>query len=415
MMRSRFMQSMFFLCLIIFAGMFWGCGDDLTSKLSSPDMSRDISININEPTGDVAFLQWCQNWELDCPTGEPENVPYSQDPWTAEQWKAAVAIHKALLESSSDLAVLRTELDDPLLLRVMRRLKVENEFNSLKARLDVSKFTAVSGKQGKMIVNTAEPTDFIAPSRLVIHNDKEINLSVNAQFDLVINGVALKSQGGTSDGLKGISITNKNVMNMIGVNQTVADVPIKYSFHDFLGIDFSSSEQIEPPQYNDIVPVLVPVRDWLIKGKRDLDLKKVTISEITKNLIVLMPNVDQISMMTRIMNKTERIYSTAGSRGKVLFSLDAVQPFECILNNKISLTFNQQFGLESLSKLSESTATLTLFGVKAKPMTGPFQPTFDLRRIDLLKDKIVVQDVPIIGSYEIDVNNSSEPTTLSCE
>lgn len=405
-MKTRFQTALVFSAIFILLGCVWGCGKDNDSDLLSD--SDELRFNIT-------FKQWCQNWNLVCPTGEPENVPSPDAPWTVEQWKAALGIYKAFLESASDLGIKRTELNDPILLGLAKRLKQEKALDLLKARLDGSKFSNISVKSGKIKITASEPADYVTKSHLVVHNDQEVNLSVNSQLELMGSGILLKSQNGASDGLKGLSMSAKNVVNILGESQVISQVPIKYSFEEILGIDLGSEEQSNTLGYKEIVPELASIRDWLVKGQRDLDLRKNTITEVAKYVSTLTSNSDDVAMILNIMKKMDRLYSTATSRAKALFTSEANQSFQCVVNKKVQLTFSNQFGLTSLDKLSDVGTSIMVFGVKAKLVVGPVQPSFTLGRIDLEKEKIVVQDVPVLGSYTIDLNNtSSESNTLTC-
>ncbi len=383
------------------------CGTEIDSRLNS--------FNTVSPS-EITFLDWCAAWQLTCPTGPAENVPDPQKPWTVAEWQSALAVYKALLASPSNSKFLRSDLDDADLVNSMKQLKKEKELSLLKARLDGSKFNAFLAYQGKVVVTAQQPSDFQTKSGLIIHNEGTTSIQVSGDREISTEGVEIRSNAVSSvrEILKGFSITAPNVLNLKGSTQTITGVPIKFAFTEILGIDFGNQEGAVPT-YKDIVPTIAPLRDWIVKGQRDLDLGPDTFLQLEQNIPVFIPNQNDANMVRSLLKKITRVLSTAESRKTQLIKAEAPQTFSCTANGKIRLDFEKSFGLQNISKLSAESAMVSIFGIKAKLIVGPIQPNFQLTRIDLEPTKIIVRNVPGIGSYTIDMTNQSEQSSMTCQ
>lgn len=383
--------------LFVPAAALQGCG----ASSSSSDLDEAAQPEV------ASFQEWCTAWGLTCPTTPPDNVPSADHPWSAAQWQSAFALVKATASSPGNVRITRAELDDQNLATALQHLGGAEMLAQLKQRLDASKVQSVGVTAGGFSLAASAPADFAAQSGLVVHNDVAVTARVTDAFDVAVTGLDVHGQTDAADALAGFGVTNVNVLDWRGPSTAVAGVPIKFAFQELAGVELGGDAPTAMPGYQQLQPAMMPLKDWITTGQRDVDLRREAFQAYAQHLPRLVDDQQMATALRYILERVKTVQSTAASRRQKLVQGEATGEIRCNAGDQAQIMIQPQFGITSLTRLSATSSQVALYGIKVKPLTGAIRPTITLNRIDFEPTRIVVRDVPIMGTYVIDMSDSS--------
>jgi len=363
----------------------------------------------------TSFSQWCEEWHLTCPTGTPANVPIADHPWSVTQWHDFFGAINGVTTSPSDFAVTRAELDDANLKAVVADFHAEPLFDQIRQRLDASNFQTVTLADGALTATAAQPATFATPAGLQIQNAAQMTLRITSDQGLAVSGLTLGSVAtGASEDVHVAGVTAQNIMQWQGEHVGVDAVPIKFLAQEVAGLDLSGQD-FATFDYADLAPALAPLKTWLTTGQRDIDLEHASFTQIAAALPSIIADQGLAQAFAHAFQHVTSMKSTAASRGAHLVAGVATQEIRCNLGDKATLMIEPQFGVQSLTALGSDGATIHLYGVKAKTAGGILTPTMTLDQIDLTPTKIVIYNIPIVGTYTIDMTKDLPTMAITCD
>lgn len=373
---------------------------------------RADSEGLKDGYDDSTFQAWCGEWALACPTTPPANVPDPNAPWSDAQWRNAFAILKAVGETPGTVGVTRAELADRALDQVASRMGIATLLQNLRARLDQSHFDHLTLAHGGVELTSAAATDYQTASGLTVSTATGVAMHVEATDDVILTGVTLGSAAGASERLASWRVTGQNVLSWTGDTRRVNDVPIKFMLDEVTGIDLGT-EDIAMPKYVDLQPVIMQLKNWLTTGTRNLELPRSTFSALATNLPPLLKDQPMAIAVGSILRRLKTLTSTALTRQTKLVQGTATGEIHCRAGSMAEMIITSDFGVESLTTDGTNVAAV-LYGIKARPTSGIIR-AFDVRRVSLEPKKIVIRDVPILGTFTLDMTDpDNQDMELDC-
>jgi hypothetical protein len=83
-------------------------------------------------------------------------------------------------------------------------------------------------------------------------------------------------------------------------------------------------------------------------------------------------------------------------------SVSLTREIRCEIPEKAEVILEANFGLTSVESIDDG-VRIDTFGIRVRPARGLVRPWFRLNRMDLIKDAMVIRDVPILKTFTIEV------------
>lgn len=378
---------------LVLLGLLHGCG---TSP--EPSLSR-TKANVLVP-----YDQWCEGWGLTCPTGDAANVPSQEHPWTKAQWKNAFAAAEAVVGSPSDVRFSRADADDAALKQALDAFGLGDLLVQVKHRIDAAGLDELKFGGGALTFSAQRESSYQAPSGLVVASQRSATLRFDPHGDVAVDGFSLRSQRGVAEPLQGFSVSDVNLMEWrASPSKKYADVPIQFFLDNILGIDLNAIHG--DASTSTFLNALAPLKDWLTAGQRDLSLGGPVFPALAANVPALLSDANDRAATKYILEHLTKLESTAAMRGAALARGESSSEIKCRLNNEAIIMVDTHFALTKVERLGDKKARAQLQGVRARPLRGLIRPTIQIATLDVTPDRIIIRDVPVIGTYEIDLND----------
>lgn len=356
---------------------------------------------------DMDFAAWCQAWQIDCPSTVPD-VPNSEAPWSAEQWRALFGVFEGIGLSRSQLVLSSTELNDRGLQAVVNALGLGEHFQRIKTRLDDMNFASIevqpgkrsagSGKiQGRLNIVSTAPSTLVGDSGLTMNQGTNFSLSIAPDRSIALAGLELGSRTTRAvERVQTLAVEEANVLTMNTAKASISGVPMAYIAEEYLHLE---DGQLPEPQlrYGDLIPVGYQFYTWLTTGIRDIDLGSVTMQRLASELPILLPELD--AGVPTLLKAITSVKSTRATRASQFIKAETRGPVQCQVGDKLEINIEREFGIRTLTRLDATSFRITVYGIKVKPLNMPIQPNFRLNRIDFEPTRIVIRDVPVLGQY----------------
>jgi hypothetical protein len=396
---------------LVGARLFFSCGPDPQREPASAPTQPELGLTETGRTGE-SFAAWCARLGVTCPPPPAANVPDADDPWTADEWRGVLATLRAVATGATHYTVTRAELDDANLTAAAEAFGLGDGLAKLRERLDASGFDHFD--VGDSLKVTADGTnERVAPSGLVVETAEVLDVAVTPADGVAVQGLAVSGPGGAGSAVTGFDVSGTNVLTFGGPAGDVVDAPIKFLFDEAFGMGTDADAGAEAPDYQDMQPGFVPMKNWLVTGTRDLDLRADEIAAAKAHLPRLIRDQAKRQNVDVLLSVLTSLKSTAASRADKLVQAQARRGFVCVVGDS-ELTFATSFGVQNITQRGDA-ANVTLYGVKARRLSGLVRPQFALNRLELQPTKIVIYDVPVIGTFTIDMTDpDSAPSTVSC-
>lgn len=379
----------------------------LLSCGSAPSLTKTDDVQ------SLNFKEWCAAWELTCPDGAPGNVPNPDKPWTASQWHDAMAVFGAFYASPSSVVITKDEAASPDLTIVAHQYGADDLLSGLRARLDSMGFQKAQMSATGVSLE-ASAANYVGSSGLVTHNNAEVEVSVASDFHLDPKGLAIGPKNPTAlERINEIFFADTNIVSWTGDNITVSGVPIDFLFEQALGMKFKMNTS--NPKYQDALPAILPMVRWMTTGQRDLDIGEDGFAVLRAHMPSLIDDAEMAKSMTYILQRTTRALSTVATRPQKLMQVTGKSEFECKANNMMNMRFATQFGIKNVVPLGDDGVTMVVYGITASILGESASDRFALSRIDMTPTKMIIYNVPLIGTYTVDMTNPNNQTSkLTC-
>jgi hypothetical protein len=290
-------------------------------------------------------------------------------------------------------------------------LKQDVALEKLKGHLDSAKFTQAAFGAGRL-AKGALTVEFNGENELQTKSALRVRASSRVRLEaedgsLRTAGLSLADgSGAKSSTLEGLAVTETNLLSWTGSTLAVSGVPIKRFLEDVLGVGLELPSPDTKPDIGATLKVISPIKDWLLKGDRKIVLNDETFRRLADSLPDLAQGDDQETLAYLLGHLTGlRAGQTRSGR---LIEAKADGQITCNAGNKAQMMLASEFGVRSIDKLSETSVSVTVYGIDARPMMGLIKPLIHLSRIDIEPTRIVVKNVPILGQWAMSFEELSE-------
>lgn len=388
-----------------------GCGAD--PRLVGADAPESLDGSRLE------FRSWCENWQLNCPDQEPEDVPIPGAPWSVAQWQAAFRVLSTLSQTSSSIQLTRAELDAEPLNAMASALGLEQDLTHLKDQLSQRHFDELrihpagvapnsQGETLALTLHASEPSTVTATSGLTVTQADEVALGIDVDQNVQVRGIAIGPQSSPATAaIEELTVTETNILRWSGSTTSVDRVPIAFFLRQILAFD---GQELPAPRlsYRDLVPAAYPFIQWLTSGERDIAVPASAFQAVAQQLPVISPTPYGRGFGS-LLGYLAELRSTRTSRAEHLLLARVEQAVVCRFGKLLEIIPDREFGIREVTALSATSFRTSFFGVSVKLPLLPIVPRFRIKQIDFEPTKIVLYDVPVFGRYEYDMSSNSLP------
>ncbi|MBF0312136.1 MAG: hypothetical protein HQK50_06560 [Oligoflexia bacterium] len=354
---------------------------------------------------ELPFEQWCTEWGLLCNHATP-----TVDDKVLSGIPTAMNLVEAFLLSDSIFKITDADLDDPALKLALEELGGEKILDFLFTYQKLLGLNEARKQQQEFVFNFAEAKEILTPSNLIFHYDPEVRLSVNAQhLEANLSGVSLKSSQSPSTYTQLLKYKVETTSHTTAAatfetdQEITTGAPLNFLIEEFrLGLEeLKSNKDASTEWLEKIIKVTPALATWLFCSDRVLDLDRNFLDTLLLEWPTLTTNNSNLQFLKVITESLDRLQTRTNANGSMIAA--TVQPkkyLNCKFSgSKATLSFESKFGIKDLKTIGDenNAMEITLYGVKAK--VGFLSKK--ITRVDLYKDKAVVQDIPVIGSYTI--------------
>ena len=385
------------------------------------------SSPVRSPDQTIEFSTWCEQWKIECPQGAPQDIPINGQPWNVEQWRAALGVLLALAETPSSIQVTRADVQADALSVMARAWGLESTLAQLDHRLDLMGFDYLQVRPGNpgvpltqetfpLTLHATARTTIVVPSGLTVEQSDDFQLGIDADRNVRMQGLRISPRDTEETvSIDAMTVTDTNVLRWRGQDVSVSHVPIAF----FLA-QYAASNEISLPSptfnYRDLVSAIHPFVTWLTSGERNIEVLSDTFQRLANELPVVSPTPWGRGLGAVAASITG-LLSTSESRAQQLLLARSDRSVICRFGSLVELIPEREFGIKSVTKLSETSFRTSFFGVRVRLPLLPLVPAFRIRQIDFEPTKIILYDVPLLGRYEYDMSSNSLPDidlTPSC-
>lgn len=360
----------------------------------------------------LSFQEWCGQWGLSgCPSNALE-LSRAEDPWNASQWRAAFGVAQALMQSPSRVTVTRAQMQDANLSSAMRLLGLDSRHKALLDRMDKQEMEALELGGGKTTLRSKQESDLDAPSGLHVHADATLEFSIEGT-QARVRGLRLSSRDASlADDVVSFNVNSANAATLSMAKEEVTGVPLAFIRSDVLLFGGAAPKPGKPPA--DRLFAAIPyLKSWLVSGQRDLSLNAGVMDAASRAVAVFGNDASKRQNLQAVLRAVDTLVSRSDTRGRALVQGTLRRGLRCMTSDgKNEINLKSQFGLRDVRALGQG-VTLDLYGVSITGKFGPFKRTFEPQRIDVSSSKIVIYNVPVVGSVTIDLKQQQE-SSLNC-
>lgn len=380
--------------------------------------SNGVTPDASTPQARVIkpFTAWCADWQLTCPTGAAPDMPSEGSPWTPEQWRSLMGAVRALTHDQVDVVVTRQELEDPDLVQAADLVGAGRLFASFKKLISDTGLSDARIGGGKVGLSFTGSGARQGVSGLQVRYEPATSLSVEEDRSIAVSGVAIESGHAARESVTGVAFTGKNIVDWkYPSGSKVIDAPIKFVFDEVVGVDFAVDSDVDP-EYAEIVKALGTLERWIKSGRREVALSRPTFEALEANLPALFDEPRHKNTVKYLFGRLVKLSSHEATRAQRLATGEASASISCALRGRAEITTSRNFSVDSMEPLRSGGVRLRFTGVSARPLRGLIRPTLSMRTLDLEPTKIVIHDVPVLGTYAIRMDDPSddEPFEVTC-
>ena len=411
--RNQALISAVVLCmLVVFLG---GCGDKgLTG--------RDALLQTAQ-TDTVAFAAFCHNWGLACPEGTAPNFPDAHAAYTVQQWQALSAIGAAFLNGSGEVTITRDEIEADTLGHVVNELGLAKWYDQLVGRIKTLGWRDGGIGGGAVRASFDAPTVYTGKSGAQYSLADTLQIGVDPQAALKFSGMKVSSANGAeSQAVETFSVTAANVGRLALDPLAVDGVPLAFLADETLGgIDLGGLKGANLDMQK-MARAMRPLFDWINQPGRNVILGEDFFGVARQKVPQWISGETAQNVLYPMTAALTSLAMHLGSTDQELFSIGQLKTAKLVCDmtqgsQKITMKFDSSFGLKSYEPLDDDAVRLELFGIKAT-VSSAMGMTITLGRIDITPEKIVIYNVPIVGTYEMklaDMKKSDEKSSFVCK
>ena len=382
-----------------------GCGiqhpqNELSKVQSNPYIFEQ---NLN-------FSEWCTNWNLNCPEGEPLPFPTESDQWDKNTWEGLGRLAAAGLFSPTEFDVPASEVNNPLFSEIFTSLQLEEWYEFLKGLIEERKLSRIYlNKSGSLNVVFNDTQQYHNESGLGVAVDTAVTLTPTGGGTVNFTGVSLSDLNETtSKTLQSLSFEKNTVQLKLEEDYKVSSVHTDFLLNDALG----DTPELSLPGNIDflgLTPYLAPLLNWAQSQGIQASLPKNFFEEALNTY----QNIAKPPYNNTIINALRKLSNiSSGGNNAIDVNLVRGKTLQCKLESQRAVTLNisDTFGLRSLRNKDSETVEIRTYGIDAKVLGFKLS----IKRMDLKKDSVTIYDIPVIRKFTVPISNE-DVNNINCK
>lgn len=366
-------------------------------SLSFYDDARPMSVSA--AVAPVGFREWCGILGI----GGCENFRSGGLP-EAYRVNAGMTILSNILNSGSDIAITRGELDDSSLAAGMRLLGKEETLRAFLRRLDEGKFSGLRLRgDGRISLSSGDANEARSAASGVLRRLETLS-TLGLSFDTGLHGVTQGfriggATSGTTQELRSFRLAG-DAFELNTNTHKVQGVPSSFMLEEVLGAPaLESPARLSAPQ---VLQALPHLKNWLVRGQRDLVLNQNVMNALASDLPTLIESADRAKLARDVFTRVSGLVSTRANRGRTLLQVTLRRPLKCYNPvDKIEFNMPSQFGIHDFRPIAGGGLEISFYGIKVTAIMRFKNISFDLSKVEVYADRSIVRGVPLLGSMTI--------------
>lgn len=368
----------------------------------------DESAQLHTTTQELEFLQWCQEWQLQCAGGG--------DATQVAKTRATLSLLNNTLAGEMNIGLDRAQMEHPGLLSALDHLGMRDEIEPLLQKLKDSGWNSAQIAAGQIRLGFVGPQAFPSKSGLQWQPMENVSLSATADGQLQTDGLQLGSPDGAhKEMLRGLAAQDADYFRMWGDGLQVKNLPPRFLPQE---LEFPDAN-LPTPTTTQIAGALRPFAEWVLQRNQTVHVPVGTFDAVSRDADILIDDAAQRERIRVFASALEslRANAVAGDKMNIALQQRPSGRLACRVEGSktIDIKFNSGFGLEYIQLLNNDAVQTRFYGIEIKSkIFGPLSPKFALKRVDIYQDKAVIRDIPIIGSYTLRFDDLVTQSTLRC-
>lgn len=353
----------------------------------------------------LSFAEWCADWGLGCERKSDTVVE-------AEQMKAALAVTEAFLKGPSQLTVSREAMTSADFDAVLQRLRLDAPLRPMMEHLKASGFEAMRVQGGRGFAELAfqDALPFQVENGAWVEPGASVHVAPGVSGNVTFEGASLADPSRAKrDALGSWSFVADGTMTWSGQQNTVTGIP-----GDFIPglLDIKADEMPDGFETNALLGSLPSLMNVLVMEDHRVQFDRNIWNTVLQHLDTLVEDAALRANVRAFLQTIDQVDAAVikGSHAAVNGAFQGRGRFACESDGRkpVTVGLESQFGIQRVERLDSSGVRLTFFGTKVKSKVfGPIAPTITLKRVDVFPDKVIVRDIPILGSYTINLGDQS--------
>lgn len=375
-----------------------GCGFD-----SEPSKLQE---NPSPPAATtITFAEWCQNWQLQCDASTPAKTV------SQAQFNAVLAIARSVLTSPSSWEITAEQFNLPSWNNALAALNWTAAFQPIAHLIQAVQFDNVQPVQSQLQLTLQNPPPYPSVSGLQMALDSTVNVDFQPQV-VQLNGIQLNS-GDHNLRLTSLSIDEQSQLQLTGDSFSITQVPPGFIARQ-LGLDQAAPAK---PSRDQMLRALDHLVEWAANLNAHVQLEDPTFQVLSANLDPFVTDAANRQQFQVMLDAFQTIQTQSLDDKALTLNAqnDAGKQLACASQGttKSQIMFATQWGIRHMRPMVNGTE-LELYGLKVKSkIFGPFSVSFELKRLEVFADRIVIYNVPVIGKYTYRFNAEKDPTNES--
>ncbi len=369
----------------------------------------DESAQLHTTTQELEFLQWCQEWQLQCGDGAGNAAQTAR-------MRATLSLMNSGLAGDMNIGLDRAQLEHPGLLTGLEHLGMRDEVEPLLQKLKDSGWNSAQIASGQIQLGFVAPQAFSSKSGLQWQPLEHVTLQATADGQLQADGVQVTSPDGAhKEMVRGMAAQDSEYFRMWGDGVQVKNLPPQFLPQE---LELPDAD-LPSPSTTQVASALRPLTEWVLQRNQTVHVPVGAFDGVYRDADVLIGDAaqrDQIRVFASALDSL-RATSIAGDKMSVAIQQRANGRLACRVEGSqtIDVKFNGGFGIEYIQPLNNDAVQTRFYGIEIKSkIFGPLSPKFSLKRVDIYADKAVIRDIPIIGSYTLRFDDLMTTSSVRC-